>query len=385
MAEPSDTEKFLVVFTGGGSGGHVYPLMAIADALTTKLQALKAAYQYFYIGPNDPFAVLLKSRGMAMRPIIAGKVRRYLSVENILDVPKFIVGFIQSLWQLYVIMPDVVFSKGGTGSLGVVIAAWFYRIPVLIHESDAQPGLNNLVSSRFSREIFVSFNRAAAYFNPAITKLTGVPLRSDLLIQRTTKELAKENLGFDPTKPLTLILGGSQGSMRLNEFVLENFDAFLKRTQVLHQTGQANFGDVQKLSHAAILELPATGTNRYEAIGFFEDNMAMALAAADLVVSRSGSAVFEFAAFGLPAILIPLSESANDHQLIDAEEFARTGAGVVIEEENLVPGIFFAQLDKILSNDTVRKTMSAASAQFFIPNAAETIAGEIIGVVAGTA
>ncbi len=378
----ADTEKFLMVFTGGGSGGHVYPLIAVSEALRKRLAALNAPYEYFYMGPKDQYASLLAEQGMAIRPITAGKVRRYLSLQNILDIPKFIIGFIQSLWGLYVIMPDIVFSKGGTGSLGVVIAAWFYRIPVLIHESDAQPGLNNLLSARFSREIFVSFDRAAKYFNPAITKVVGSPLRPDLLAQRTTRELAKENLGFDPSKPLVLILGGSQGSTRINEFILANFAELLRRTQVLHQTGQANFADVEKLSHAALLE---TGTeSRYQAVPYFAGTLAMAMTAADLVISRSGSSVFELAAFGLPSILIPLAESANGHQLIDAEEFAKTGAAIVIEEENLLPGIFFGQIDRILSDDGLRAKMSAASAKFFIPNAAETIAGDIIAIVAAT-
>lgn len=376
----ADTEKFLMVFTGGGSGGHVYPLIAVSEALKKRLVTLNAPYEYFYMGPNDQYSALLVQQGMTMRPIAAGKLRRYFSVLNILDIPKFVIGFIQALWGLYVIMPDIVFSKGGTGSLAVVIAAWFYRIPVLIHESDAQPGLNNLLSSRFSREIFVSFDRAAKYFNPSITKVVGSPLRSDLLTQRTTRELAKENLGFDPSKPLVLILGGSQGSARINEFMLANFTELLKRTQVLHQTGQANFADVEKLARAALLE---TGTeSRYQAVPYFSGNMAMAMTAADIVVSRSGSSVFELAAFGLPAILIPLAESANGHQLIDAEEFAKTGAAIVIEEGNLLPGIFFGQLDRILSDGTLRSRMSEASAKFFIPGAAEAIAGDIIAIVA---
>ncbi|MDR3581850.1 MAG: UDP-N-acetylglucosamine--N-acetylmuramyl-(pentapeptide) pyrophosphoryl-undecaprenol N-acetylglucosamine transferase [Candidatus Pacebacteria bacterium] len=376
------SEKFLIVFTGGGSGGHVYPLIAVADALKAKLAALNAPYEYIYMGPKDAYATLLAQRGMTMRPIIAGKLRRYLSVMNIIDIPKFFIGFVQALWNLYWIMPDIVFSKGGTGSLPVVIAAWFYRIPVAIHESDAQPGLNNLLSAYFARKIFVSFARAAQYFNPAITKVTGAPLRADLLSGRITKELAKENLGFDPAKPLTLILGGSQGSTRINEFILENLGQLVPLTQVLHQTGIANIAEVQQLSHAALID--AGSDNRYQAVGYFDNNMPVVMSAADLVVTRSGSSVFELAAFALPAILIPLAESANGHQLVDAYEFAKTGAGVVIEEGNLLPGIFFGQLKQILSNDDARAKMSAASGAFFLPGAADAIAGDIIDVVAAT-
>ncbi len=379
MADTS--EKFLAVFTGGGSGGHIYPLIAVAEALKRELAALQAPYEFFYMGGKDLWSSMLAAHGMAMRPIVTGKMRRYLSLQNLIDIPKFFIGLFQALIKLYVIMPDIVFSKGGTGALPVVLAAWFYRIPVAFHESDAQPGLNNLLSARFATRIFLSFDRAAAYFNPAITQVVGSPLRDELLVGRTTKELAKENFNFDATKPLVLVMGGSQGSLRLNEFVLTNLSEFLERTQVLHQAGSANFLEVQKLSHAALLESPTA--NAYQAVEYFKDNMALALTAADLVVARSGSSVFELAACGLPAILVPLAESANGHQLIDAMEFAKTGAAIVIEEDNLLPGLFFGQLDALLRNQDRLAKMSAASAAFFKPGAAEAIAKELIAVVAG--
>jgi UDP-N-acetylglucosamine--N-acetylmuramyl-(pentapeptide) pyrophosphoryl-undecaprenol N-acetylglucosamine transferase len=379
MDQPS--EKFLIVFAGGGSGGHIYPLIAVAEALKKQLMALNAPYQYYYMGGTDAYTQMLIDHGMTMSPIITGKFRRYFSLQNIIDIPKFFIGFLQALFNLFFIMPDVVFSKGGPGALPVVLAAWFYRIPVTIHESDAQPGLNNLLSAYFSRKIFLSFDRAAMYFNPAITQVTGAPLRDELLVGRTTKELARENFGFETGKPLVLILGGSQGSARVNEFVLTNLAQFLEKAQVLHQTGTANLMEVQKLSHAALLE--TSTANRYQAVDYFKNDMALALTAADLVVARSGSSVFEFAAFGLPAILIPLSESANGHQLVDANEFSKTGAALVIEEDNLLPGLFFGQLNALLADPDLLAKMSAASSAFFKPGAAETIAQEILSIVAG--
>jgi UDP-N-acetylglucosamine--N-acetylmuramyl-(pentapeptide) pyrophosphoryl-undecaprenol N-acetylglucosamine transferase len=146
---------------------------------------------------------------------------------------------------------------------------------------------------------------------------------------------------------------------------------------VLHQTGAGNFADVEKLSRAALANVPIT--YRYvptEYIG--GGDMATALTAADVVVARSGSSVCEFASFGLPAILIPLSTSANDHQRVDAYEFAATGAAIVIEEANLLPGIFFAQLTNILTDADLRVKMSAASSAFFIPGAADKIADELM-------
>ena len=195
-------QKFRVVLTGGGSGGHTYPLLAVAEALRERASKMQFELDLTYLGPNDASAVeLFKKAGVTVKSVAAGKIRRYLSFQNITDIPKFFIGFFQALWKLYVIMPDVIFSKGGTGAFPVVIAGWFYRIPVVIHDSDAKPGLTNIASSFFSKRILVSFDAAKKYFNPNITSRTGVPVRHALFANPTTKELAKETLGFDPAKP----------------------------------------------------------------------------------------------------------------------------------------------------------------------------------------
>lgn len=376
-------EPFNVVLTGGGSGGHIYPLLAVADVLQKKVADLGAQTQFFYLGPRDAYAPFFTNHGIRIRPISAGKVRRYFSLENILDVPKFFIGFWQALWQLYRIMPDIVFSKGGTGAFPVVLAAWFYRIPIAIHESDAQPGLTNLASARFARKIFVSFERAAQFFEASKTTVSGAPIRSELLVNKPGKEVAKEMLGFNPKEPLTVIMGGSQGSVRINEFIVSNLPELLKASQVFHQTGITNFDDAKKLSDAVLVGQPAELMIKYKPINYFAENLQAVLAAADLIAMRPGGSIFEIAAFGIPAILIPLAESANDHQRVNAYEFAKNGAGVVIEEANLMPGIFFSQLNAILTNTDVRNKMGAASAQFFIPNATETIAAGLILMGAG--
>jgi UDP-N-acetylglucosamine--N-acetylmuramyl-(pentapeptide) pyrophosphoryl-undecaprenol N-acetylglucosamine transferase len=372
-------EKFRIVFTGGGSGGHIYPLIAIAEELQARLNENNAPSEFIYLGPSDVYSTLLSAHGVLVQPIVSGKIRRYFSLQNILDIPKFFIGFVQALVKLYFIMPDVVFSKGGTGALPVVVAAWFYRIPIAIHDSDAQPGKTNVASGRFASKVFLSFEKASAYFATDKVQITGSPLRAELLEERMPRDAAKEIMGFDKTQLLTLVLGGSQGAVRINNFVVTNVSQLIADTQVLHQTGVANFADVQKLAQAAL------GTdyikNKYVPIGYLDKDIATAFTAADLVVARSGSSVFELAAFGLPAILIPLAESANDHQRVDAYEFAKSGAAIVIEEANLLPGIFFTQLKKILDDDALRAKMSAASFAFFIPGAADKIAGELLAMV----
>lgn len=380
-AEDIIAKKVRILLTGGGSGGHVYPLLAVAEELQGLAQERKLNLVLEYIGPKDEYGRLLGSENVAVSYIYAGKIRRYLSIENIFDIVKFLAGFLQALAKVFLSMPDVIFSKGGTGALPVVIAGWFYRIPVIIHESDAAPGLTNLLSSRFAARIAVSFERALNYFNPKKVAWIGTPIRKWLLAERPTKEEAKEELGFNPKEPLLLILGGSQGSERINEFIVSNLENLVKETQVLHQTGRANLAEVERLSRAALMNIPAKkeSKTRYQAIPYFEKNVKTAFAAADLVVARAGSGtISEISAFGKPAVLIPLRESAGDHQRINAYEFAKGGGGVVIEEANLLPGIFLNQIKSIIKNTELLDKMGQASGKFFKPGAAEILAREIL-------
>ena len=373
-------EKFRVVLTGGGSGGHVYPLIAIAETLQAKSEELHFDLELRYFGPKDGYMPTFLDHGIPVTAITGAKLRRYLSFANIVDIPKFFFGFAQALVKLFLVMPDVVFSKGGTGAFPVVLAAWFYRIPVVIHESDAQPGLGNLLSAYFAKRIFVSFTAAEKYFNPNITTRTGVPIRKELFEAKTSQDLAKDTLGFSSSNPLVVIVGGSQGARSLNEFIVKNLPAITDQTQVLHQTGNANFADVQKLSQAALID--ASFKNRYQPLAYLDNQTyALALTAADLVVGRSGSAtIFELAAFGVPSILIPHDNGGNGHQRANAYDYAEGGAAIVIEDQNLLPGIFLGQLKALLSNPDLRAKMSAAAKKFFTPDAAEEIAKGIMEV-----
>lgn len=375
-------KKVRILLTGGGSGGHIYPLLAVSEALTNVALENKLSVEVRYLGPNDEYGRLFINSGIGAQTIASARVRRYFSLANVLDLPKFLIGFFQALFKVYWFMPDAVFSKGGTGALPVILAAWFYRIPIMIHESDAKPGLTNLASARFAKRIAVSFEYALQYFDPQKAAWVGTPLRRNLLIERMSLERAKEELGFDSQKPLTIVIGGSLGSTRINEFVLANLEALTKETQILHQTGRSNYESVEKLARTALLSAPLkTGVpNRYLALPYLDEStQKKALTAADLIVSRAGSGtISEIAAFAKPSILIPLPESANDHQRLNAFEYAKTGAAVVIEEGNLLGGVFMTQLRAILGNPDIMNKMSLASSRFFKPQAAEIVAEEII-------
>ncbi|MBI4094613.1 MAG: UDP-N-acetylglucosamine--N-acetylmuramyl-(pentapeptide) pyrophosphoryl-undecaprenol N-acetylglucosamine transferase [Candidatus Liptonbacteria bacterium] len=371
---------FRVLITGGGSGGHVYPLLAAVEGLQDAAAAANVSLELFYIGPDDEYRNVIAGAGVRTVGVVTGKLRRYFSLLTALDAPKMVIGFAQTFFHVFRLMPDAVFSKGGAGALWVVCAAWVFRVPVVIHESDVFPGLTNALSSRVAKTVLVSFESTMEYFKRTRVIHAGNPVRRALLSKRIEPEEAKQQLGFSPRTALLLVLGGSQGSTRLNEFVILNLGELLREAQVLHQTGRAHFDEVNMLATAALKD---TGfmerESAYRAAPFLEDDMPLALSAADLILARAGSgSIFEAAAFGKPAILVPLSESANDHQRRNAYEYAACGAAIVIEEKNLMMGIVRNQIRAILQNPGAWERMHRASESFFRPDAARKIAEELL-------
>ena len=366
-----------ILLTGGGSGGHVYPLLAVSDMLKIIGGDI---VDISYMGPVSPLNDEFLKREIPIKKIWGSKVRRYASFQNVLDVPKFILSIFQAIVKMYFIMPDVVFSKGGTGALPVILAARFYFIPIIIHESDSIPGLTNRISGRFAKRIGISFPEAVDYFDGTKVALVGNPVRPELFQNPIDKKDAKEQLGFSRDVPLIFVVGGSLGAVRVNEFIISSLKDILETYQVLHQVGLLNISDATESAKLVLKELSPEVQARYKLEGFLEiEKQKLAFAAADIVISRAGSGgIFETAAFGKPAILIPLDGSANDHQKSNAYEYAKCGAGVVLEEENMTVHLLVMKLKDILENPELYKKMSTSAYGFAKPKAAEILAREIL-------
>lgn len=380
-----------ILFTGGGTGGHIYPIISVAEVL---LQTSSEPADLYYVGVPGAYEQVLTSRGIAVFRVASAKLRSGNILRNLLDVPFFFISLLQALWRVFWIMPDVLFSKGGPGALPVVLACAFYRIPIVIHESDSVAGLTNRVSGRYAQRIGIAFSsakesfvregapeakRAAAEHKLA---LIGNPIRDFFFMPSdiATKADAKRALDFDPTKPLLLIVGGSQGSVRVNNFILSIAEDLLNRNiQVLHQVGTNNVAATQAELTSIMNKYTGTFRNAYRIVPYFGKEIKDAYFAADLAVSRAGSgAIFELAAMGCPAILVPLPESARDHQVKNAFEYSLTGAAITVEETNLTKNIFLTQLDKLLSDPALLVSMAAAAKAFAKPDAADVLAREII-------
>src|SRR3989344_1899041 len=371
-----------ILFTGGGTGGHVLPLVAT----TRELRRIypKNDLDIFYMGPKDDFgAILLSQEGIKIKTVLAGKIRRYFDfksfLKNLLDLfIKIPAGIILAFFKVFFLGPDMIFSKGGYGSLPVVLAGRLLWIPVFLHESDVKPGLANKFLSFFARKIFVSFPKTQ-FFPPRKMVLTGNPIRRELM--EGTKEEARQLFGINPPaggeKPVILILGGSQGAQRINDKILEILPQLLRDFEIIHQIGEKNAGQIKAESKVVVskdLEIS------YHPIPFLkEEVLKQAYAICDLIVSRAGAgSIFEIAALGKPSILVPLPEAAQNHQVENAYAYSQKGAAVVLEEPNFTPNFFLEKLKFIFSNPKELEKMSKAAKEFAKPDAAKTVAEYII-------
>ena len=377
MADQTTFYDTRIVLTGGGSGGHVAPLVAVARQISMKFPGV----QMRYIGGNGFTSEIFQAERIPISVIASGKFRRYFSILNFTDVFKIIWGILQALWHMYWYMPDVVFSKGGHGAVPALVAARFYRIPVVIHDSDSVPGSVNRWSGKFAVRIGVAFEHATSYFPAKKTAVVGNPVRTQLFSNLESPEAAKKIMGLDPKQPLLTILGGSQGSERINDFIIDLLPVLIKKFQIIHQVGNRNVESVKQESALILSGLGKEYAAKYKVFGFLgEGQYRNALNGADVVVSRAGSAIFEIAMFGRPSALIPLPESANDHQRINALEYFKSGACIYFEEANLLPNLFVEQISELAFDEKKRSRLVAACGKFAKPNAAQLLADEIVRI-----
>jgi UDP-N-acetylglucosamine--N-acetylmuramyl-(pentapeptide) pyrophosphoryl-undecaprenol N-acetylglucosamine transferase len=366
-----------ILFTGG-PGGHFFPIIAVTEEINriTKEQKILPPKLYFMSDSEyDKHALATQNIIFVSNP--AGKMRRYFSLLNILDIFKTIIGVISSFLKIFSIFPDVIFSKGSYSSFPVVLAGRFFGIPVIIHESDSVPGRTNTWTGKFAKRIAVSYPEASQYFNQEKVAFTGNPLRKE--IQIPVKSGAYEFLKLNENVPTILVLGGSQGSETINNVILDSLPHLVEKYQVIHQTGKLNYQSVMQTSKVILGNNP--NANRYIAFDFLNDlSLSMSAGISSLVISRAGSTIFEIAVWGLPSIIIPITNSNGDHQRKNAFSYAREGACVVIEENNLSHAVLEQEIDRLLENDKERERMSLAAKNFAKPQAAETVAREILKI-----
>jgi len=307
-----------IVFTGGGTAGHVTPNIALISKLKGK------DWHIEYIGSENGIEKeLINKIEITYHEILTGKLRRYFDIKNFTDPFRVIKGLFQSYFLIKKIKPNIIFSKGGFVAVPVVIAGFLNKIPVISHESDITIGLANKISIPFSKKVCLSFEEVSKILPKEKTVYTGTPIRENLL--NGNKENGFKICGFNTEKPILLVIGGSSGSEVINKILRNTLDKLLNVFQVVHICGKnrmdENFNNIE-------------GYKQFE---YLNEELADIFAISNLILSRAGSnAIFEFLALKTPNLLIPLSKKiSRGDQILNAESFKKNGYSKVLFEEDL--------------------------------------------------
>ncbi len=367
-----------IVFTGGGSGGHFYPIIAVAEEIIALGKERKLLDPELIYMADKPYNEnLLFSKGIRFVATPAGKVRRYFSLLNITDAIKTTWGVCLTLVKLFQIYPDVVFGKGGYVSFPTLFAARLLRIPVVIHESDSQPGRVNAWAGKFAKRIALSYPQSAEFFPADKSAFTGNPIRQE--VREPLTNGAYEYFGFQPAVPTILILGGSQGAVTINENLMDVLPDLVVKYQVIHQTGKANLEAVQRTAEVVLGD--SKHKDRYKPFDYLNDlNLRMSAGISSLVISRAGSTIFEIAAWGIPSIIIPINQTVSHDQVHNAFNYAHAGGCIVIEEGNLSPHVLQTEIDRLFDTPALLPTMATAAKKFSRLDAARLIAEEVLNI-----
>lgn len=353
-------KKYKVVFAGGGTGGHIYPGIAVADSLNLLAKEKNVELEIHWIGNSKGMDRSIVEKNLescggsisAFHGIPCGKLRRYFSFQNFIDLFKICAGLIKSFFILKKINPDCMFSKGGFVSVPPCKAARLLGIPFFTHECDFTPGLATRLNSSGAKKVLVSYEETKEYFGPAVQSkcvVTGNPVRPVFYSDET--EEGRKFLGIDSEnkKPVLLVLGGSLGALQINNLVVENLEMLKKNYIVVHQTGK-KFAD----ENAKIME---SGDDSYKPFSFIYSQMPSVIQAADVVLSRSGAnSLWECAVCAKPMILVPLcGNGTRGDQVDNARNFEKQGGAIVLAGADANSENLLKALDSMLDAESRKK------------------------------
>ena len=322
-----------IVLTGGGTAGHVTPNIALIPGLK------EMGYKISYIGSyNGIEKNLIEAEGIPYYGISTGKLRRYIDPKNLSDPFRVVKGIFEARKLIKKINPDIVFSKGGFVAVPVVLAAKNCKVPVIIHESDMTPGLANKICIPYASKVCCNFPETLSNLPEGKAVVTGTPIRKEL--QEGNAERGYAFTGLSSDKPVILVMGGSLGSVNVNNHVRQALPELLKQYQVVHLCGKGNMD--HSLDH----------TDGYRQYEYIKEELPDLFAMADLIISRAGAnAICEISTLAIPNLLIPLSANASrGDQILNARSFEKQGYSEVIEEENLTKETLLTAVQKLHDN-----------------------------------
>ena len=364
-----------IVVTGGGTGGHIYPALAVAEALRKRDPGVEL---HFVGGTTGPETEIVPRAGLPFLAVKSRKLKKLASVSTL--------GVLWALWQGYreassflrTFKPDVVISTGGYVAAATALAAARQKRPLITQACDAVPGRTNLWLARYAKRICVWFEDTKSFFPSGKPVATGVPLR-DGIVSSVAQTEARSSLGLRGELFTVLVIGGSQGARRLNELAVGMLTHVPAGVQVLHQTGPRNIEDVKEaLAEHANARIP------YDARAYLDgEQVALAYRAADVVICRCGiSTLAEVTANGIPALMVPLPTAYADHQTANAREVEKAGGGRLLPERSLTSEQLSRNVSELFEDSVLRLQMSEAGRSLGRPQAADHIAR--IAIALGT-
>lgn len=384
-------KELRILVTGGGTSGHISPAIAIIQTIQEMAERENFSVRFLYLGSakglEKDIIAKVADVDLSFVGIQTGKLRRYFSLENIIDQLRLPVGVFQSLRAIARFKPDVVFSTGGYVAVPPVIAASLLKKKILIHEQTVQIGLANRITARFATRIALSFESAREELSSAQKAkafVTGNPLRPQIF--GGDPNAAKVVCYFSPADdalPTVYVTGGSQGSRIINRAVEDVMPELLKTCRVIHQCGRQPEGeeqDFERLQSVVGTLLPEL-RRRYWVSHFFSEELRHVFALCDLVVGRAGAGtVAELCALKKPAIYIPLVPTGGDEQTRNAQMCERAGAAVIIKQSELTGEKLLETVQALVTEKAKLQAMSAGAATLARPDAARELAREVIAL-----
>lgn len=378
-----------ILFTGGGSGGHVFPLISVLREMhkfKPDFDKKGLELSFYYIGSNDFTLNFVKDEDIEVQSLNMKKMKK-----NIFGIFINMFSLILAYFKVLMIMPDAIFAKGGFESCFVLVIGIIFRIPIFIHESDSIPGFTNQFFAKFAKIVFVSFEESKKHIKNSNIELVGNPV-NDTLIAIAEKEddtdVIKQSIGLDGRFKTLLILGGSQGAQTINNLVLDMLPEALQKYEIIHQVGANNYENVKREVSVIFREIIKNTEfeRRYHIVPLLNhkdvlsiDSLGYVMKGSDLIISRAGSGgIFETAVFKKPSIMIPLPWSSRDHQSLNAFNFSKYKACVTLEQSNLKPNLLLDTIDSILNNPEKIQMMEEGCEKFAKKDAAVNIAKMIL-------
>lgn len=363
-----------IMIAAGGTGGHVYPALAIAEALTERLPDVRLAFVGSVGGFERPLLKETPVQFASYDEVRAGPIHGVNLLKMLVSAVQLVIGTVQALWLVGRRQPKALLLTGGWVGLPVALAAWLWRVPSLIFLPDIEPGMTIQVLKRFATKVALTVDESKVYFPANDTVTTGYPLRKSML--DATREAAVKHFGLDAGRKTLLVFGGSRGSRAINNVVLDVLPQLLADgVQVIHVTGTLDWAEIE----ARVKAMP--DTTHYHVYPYLHHEMGLAMAGADLVVCRSGASVLgEFPLFGLPSILVPLAWAWR-YQKVNAEYLAGRGAAIDMDEKDMAERLLPTIRD-LLGDDARLDGMRAAAKALARPDGARR-AAEILAELAG--